>query len=138
MQLTIDTGSHNTDILLLCSTLESNEDTGSQGKDRQRGIHTLAMGSVSPYPDSLGPPLLSTARTPPKAVGDLNVKHVVLGDLLFKTWYPSLYPEELVSRDLERLYVCHGCFKYSKELMPFLAHVVRTSRVVLGSEFPVR
>lgn len=96
------------------------------------------MGSASPYSDSLGPPLLSTARTPPKAIGDLNVKHVVLGDLLFKTWYPSFYPEELVSRDLERLYVCQGCFKYSKELIPFLAHVVRTSRVILRSDCLVR
>lgn len=96
------------------------------------------MGSASPYSDSLGPPLLSTARTPPRAVRDLNVKHVVLGDVLFKTWYPSFYPEELVSRDLDRLHVCDGCFKYSKELMPFLAHVVRTSRVMLGSEYLVR
>ena len=85
------------------------------------------MGSASPYSDSLGPPLLSTARTLPKAIGDLNVQHVVLGDILFKTWYPSFYPEELVGRELERLYVCQECFKYSKELMPFLAHVVRTS-----------
>jgi len=56
-----------------------------------------------------------------------NVVNVVLGDLLIKPWYPSFYPEELVGRKTERLYVCQWCFKYSKELMPFLGHVVRLS-----------
>ncbi|KAK7513051.1 acyl-CoA N-acyltransferase [Phyllosticta citriasiana] len=51
-----------------------------------------------------------------------NVIHVVLGDLLIKPWYPSFYPEELVGRRIERLYVCQWCFKYSKELIPFLGH----------------
>lgn len=68
---------------------------------------------------------LSSAQTPPKPIADLNVQHVVLGELLFKTWYPSLYPEEIVGRELERLYVCQWCFKYSKELITFLAHTVR-------------
>ncbi|EOD45984.1 moz sas family protein [Neofusicoccum parvum] len=51
-----------------------------------------------------------------------NVLNVVLGDLLVKPWYPSFYPEELVGRRVERLYVCQWCFKYSKELIPFLGH----------------
>ncbi|KAK8242541.1 acyl-CoA N-acyltransferase [Phyllosticta capitalensis] len=51
-----------------------------------------------------------------------NVINVVLGDLLIKPWYPSFYPEELVGRKIERLYVCQWCFKYSKELIPFLGH----------------
>lgn len=54
-----------------------------------------------------------------------NVLNVVLGDLLVKPWYPSFYPEELVGRRVERLYVCQWCFKYSKELIPFLGHTVR-------------
>lgn len=53
-----------------------------------------------------------------------NVLNVVLGDLLVKPWYPSFYPEELVGRRVERLYVCQWCFKYSKELIPFLGHTV--------------
>lgn len=53
-----------------------------------------------------------------------NVINVVLGDLLIKPWYPSFYPEELVGRKIERLYVCQWCFKYSKELIPFLGHTV--------------
>ncbi|MCJ1359858.1 MAG: hypothetical protein MMC33_009861 [Icmadophila ericetorum] len=51
-----------------------------------------------------------------------NVQNVVLGDVLFKTWYPSFYPEELVGKDVERLYVCRWCFKYCKDLAPYIAH----------------
>jgi MYST family zinc finger domain len=61
-----------------------------------------------------------------------NIQNVVLGDVLFKTWYPSFYPEDLVSdsrTETERLYVCRWCFKYSKEIMPYMAHVVRDIRV---------
>ncbi|KAL8706226.1 MAG: hypothetical protein Q9201_000732 [Fulgogasparrea decipioides] len=61
-------------------------------------------------------------RTPLPKAANLNVQHVVLGDILFKTWYPSSYPEDLVGRDLDRLYVCQRCFKYCRDLVPFLAH----------------
>ncbi|MCJ1402053.1 hypothetical protein MMC11_005272 [Xylographa trunciseda] len=63
----------------------------------------------------------SAAATPLKAAR--NVLNVVLGDILFPTWYPSFYPEELVGKDTDRLYVCQSCFKYTKEAVPFLAHV---------------
>ncbi|GAB7348358.1 hypothetical protein MBLNU459_g6800t1 [Dothideomycetes sp. NU459] len=52
-----------------------------------------------------------------------NVLNVVLGNLLVKPWYPSFYPEDLVGRKVDRLYVCQWCFRYSKELMPYLAHM---------------
>ncbi|PSK46369.1 hypothetical protein B9Z65_5337 [Elsinoe australis] len=52
-----------------------------------------------------------------------NVMSVVLGDLLIKPWYPSFYPQELIGNKVERLYVCQWCFRYSKELMPFVAHM---------------
>ncbi|MCJ1253981.1 hypothetical protein MMC24_001795 [Lignoscripta atroalba] len=60
-----------------------------------------------------------------------NVLNVVLGDILFKTWYPSFYPEELVGREIERLYVCQWCFKYTKEGPPFGAHVLFTQNLSL-------
>ena len=63
---------------------------------------------------------------------DLNIRNVVLGDILFRTWYPSFYPEEIVGRLLDRLYVCQWCFRYSKELMPYLAHTVRTFALILS------
>jgi hypothetical protein len=64
-------------------------------------------------------------RTKNKAPVDPNVLEVVFGSLLIKPWYPSFYPEELVGRRIERLNVCQWCFKYTKELLPFLGHLVR-------------
>ncbi|KAF2807893.1 histone acetyltransferase, MYST family [Mytilinidion resinicola] len=55
---------------------------------------------------------------------DPNVHNAVLGSLLIKPWYPSFYPEELVGREVERLYICQWCFKYSKDLInEFLGHL---------------
>lgn len=54
--------------------------------------------------------------------GDRNVKNVVLGDLLFKPWYQSIYPEDLVPKDAEHLYVCGWCFRYSGDKGAFAAH----------------
>ncbi|MCJ1387912.1 hypothetical protein MMC18_000755 [Xylographa bjoerkii] len=76
------------------------------------------MGSQSPVESSATP---SAAAPPLKAAR--NILNVVLGEILFPTWYPSFYPEELVGKDTDRLYVCPWCFKYSKEVVPFLAHV---------------
>lgn len=69
-------------------------------------------------------PHLSPSKPPPlKAVADRNVRYVVLGDFLFKAWYPSYYPEELVGKEVDKLYVCQWCFKYTKDIIPFLGHV---------------
>ena len=83
------------------------------------------MGSISVSTNALASPL--AAHRNKEKPADLNVRNVVLGDILFKTWYPSFYPEELVGRELERLFVCQWCFRYSKDLMPYLAHTVRAS-----------
>ena len=53
-----------------------------------------------------------------------NVLSVVLGDTLFKTWYPSFYPEDTVGREIDRLYVCRWCFKYTPDSAAFVAHTV--------------
>ncbi|KAF2274813.1 uncharacterized protein EI97DRAFT_401301 [Westerdykella ornata] len=74
-----------------------------------------ATTSASSHPTS------TAARKKPTT--EPNVKEVVFGNLLIKPWYPSFYPEELVGRTVERLYVCQWCFKYSRELMGFLGHV---------------
>jgi hypothetical protein len=68
----------------------------------------------------------SAVKTPQKPSVTPNVLEVVFGSLLIKPWYPSFYPEELVGRKVERLYVCQWCFKYSKELMGYLGHLVCT------------
>ena len=84
------------------------------------------MGSLSvSTANALASPLVTHHLNQDKPADLLNVRNVVLGDILFKTWYPSFYPEELIGRETERLFVCQWCFKYSKDLMPYLAHTVR-------------
>ncbi|KAL8760544.1 MAG: hypothetical protein Q9184_003271 [Pyrenodesmia sp. 2 TL-2023] len=63
----------------------------------------------------------SKSSPSPKSAGH-KVQQVVLGDIVFGTWYLSFYPEEIVGRDVDRLYVCQWCFKYCREVVPFLAH----------------
>lgn len=53
---------------------------------------------------------------------DRSINNVVLGDLLFKPWYQSIYPEDLVAKDAERLYVCRWCFRYSVDSHAFAKH----------------
>ena len=68
----------------------------------------------------------NTTYSPAKrTLPELNILNVVLGNLLIKPWYPSFYPKELVGQRTERLYVCQWCFKYSKELVPYVSHLVR-------------
>ncbi|KAK4194789.1 putative histone acetyltransferase [Triangularia verruculosa] len=57
---------------------------------------------------------------------DRNIDKVVLGDICFKTWYPSYFGKEVLDNGpgiLDRLYVCPCCFKYSKELVSWWEHV---------------
>ncbi|KAF1810901.1 hypothetical protein P152DRAFT_460192 [Eremomyces bilateralis CBS 781.70] len=53
---------------------------------------------------------------------DPNVLDVFLGNLHIKPWFASFYPEELVGPRTEKLFVCPHCFKYVREVMPFLGH----------------
>ncbi|KAI8939000.1 hypothetical protein NX059_004844 [Plenodomus lindquistii] len=65
----------------------------------------------------------STPKPTQKPPTGPNVLEVVFGSLLIKPWYPSFYPEDLVGRRVERLYVCQWCFRYTKELVGFLGHL---------------
>ena len=81
----------------------------------------------SPLRHSLHSNVRADFGTAKKSGADRNVLKVVRGDLLFDTWYGSFYPDELVGgakSEVDRLYVCRWCFKYSRELMPYMAHVV--------------
>ncbi|KAL4956475.1 acyl-CoA N-acyltransferase [Aspergillus filifer] len=51
-----------------------------------------------------------------------NVQHVVLGNLSFQTWYQSIYPEELVSKDTDTLFVCRWCFRYACDIDTHARH----------------
>ncbi|PFH58764.1 hypothetical protein XA68_13226 [Ophiocordyceps unilateralis] len=89
---------------------------------------------------------------------DRNIDKVVLGNLCFRTWYPSHYgkdvlgesssaqtttPSSSIKRDgrpmLDRLYVCPCCFKYAKELVAWRRHVrlCEARRHVPGSKIYV-
>ncbi|KAL2835002.1 acyl-CoA N-acyltransferase [Aspergillus cavernicola] len=52
-----------------------------------------------------------------------NVQHVILGTLRFQTWYQSIYPEDLVSKDTDTLYVCRWCFRYACDVNTHAGHI---------------
>ncbi|KAK8206821.1 SAS complex subunit [Zalaria obscura] len=53
-----------------------------------------------------------------------RVVNVILGNLQIKPWYPSFYSDSIAGESpIERLYVCQWCFRYSRELMPYLGHL---------------
>ncbi|KAJ4862018.1 MOZ/SAS family domain-containing protein [Trichoderma breve] len=68
------------------------------------------------------PPTLPVSDRPPPRT-DRNIDKVVLGNLCFRTWYPSYYGKEVLGATSERLYVCPSCFKYAKELVAWWGHV---------------
>lgn len=82
---------------------------------------------------------MAPSQKPAKAAAaaSRNILNVVLGDTLFETWYPSFYPEELVGRETERLFVCRWCFRYAKEVVGFLTHTVRVLLGFYGKEVEV-
>ncbi|KAL1959787.1 hypothetical protein VTO42DRAFT_932 [Malbranchea cinnamomea] len=67
----------------------------------------------------------SSRRSPKSNDLDRQVKQVVLGNLLFQTWFDSLYPEELVKKGTELLYVCRWCFRYSCDAVAYTGHIRR-------------
>ena len=55
-----------------------------------------------------------------------NILEVVLGNWWVRPSSPSFYPEELVGKRCDRLYVCQWCFKYTKDVVVdrYLRHMV--------------
>lgn len=68
----------------------------------------------------------ASSHHPPKTNNtDRNVKQVVLGDILFQTWFDSQYPEELVKRGTEILFVCGSCFRYTCDKAALTCHATQ-------------
>lgn len=119
---------------------------------KENGSASSRRGAARPSQtvDAKAPPQTSPpteTKQPPTA--DRNIDKVVLGDICFKTWYPSYYGKDVLGdttraangaaagatgksskkgeRDAEptlsRLYVCPCCFKYSKEIVLWWEHV---------------
>lgn len=88
------------------------------------------MPSAAARRMSISPSVASTATTKP-STAERNIDNVVLGNIMFRAWYPSYHVKEIIGKEvvdgkkemLERLYVCNHCFKYSKELMNWVGHV---------------
>ncbi|KAI1917431.1 SAS complex subunit [Ophidiomyces ophidiicola] len=68
------------------------------------------------------PPTSSRHVRKPPSAGS-KVEQVIFGNLCFKTWYDALYPEELVSKDTETLYVCSWCFRYTCDRTAYVGHM---------------
>jgi hypothetical protein len=61
-----------------------------------------------------------------------NIDNVVFGDVIFKSWYPSWYPKEIIGEKalsgdgkcivVQTLYVCRRCFAYSKVAEDWMKH----------------
>ncbi|KAF2457579.1 acyl-CoA N-acyltransferase [Lineolata rhizophorae] len=93
----------------------------AQQQQQQQQKHQQALAQSSPAARTTA---AKAAAAGSAVVGaEPNVQSVVLGDMLIRAWYPSFYPEELVDARTERLYTCPWCFRYSKELMPYLGHM---------------
>jgi MYST family zinc finger domain len=100
------------------------------------GTDTLPYRMASPTAHKRVPSLSaqnspSSARIVPSSTTGLqrNVKEVILTDLRFDTWYSSFYPEDLVGRVCERLFVCKWCFRYSRDGAAFAQHTSVSSRM---------
>jgi hypothetical protein len=94
----------------------------------EQATYRVQFSSMAPDAATLnGTPTTPALQTPQKPSVTPNVLEVVFGSLLIQPWYPSFYPEELVGRKVDRLYVCQWCFKYSKELIGFLGHLVSST-----------
>lgn len=72
-----------------------------------------------------------------------NIDNVVFGDRMFKAWYPSWYPKEIIGEKalsdakavgivVQTLYVCKKCFGYGKEVHEWVKHCERCQREVPG------
>ncbi|KAG9243628.1 histone acetyltransferase [Calycina marina] len=74
-----------------------------------------------------------------KLAHERNVKEVALGDLLFDTWYPSWFPDEVIP-DKQRgkgivqttMYVCKWCFAYHRDPEIWAQHYSNCPRATSG------
>jgi hypothetical protein len=71
-----------------------------------------------------------------------NIDSVVFGDVMFKAWYPSWYPKEIIGEKgldgkgtgivVQKLYVCKKCFGYGKEVHEWARHCQLCQKEIPG------
>lgn len=59
-----------------------------------------------------------------KKTGEVLVKEVILGNMAMTPAHGANYPVELVGKDVEKLYVCEFCFKYTDDVAKIVGHSV--------------
>ena len=76
--------------------------------------------------DSANPLTSEEAKAAEAEAKKNHVYEVVFGSLLLKPRErcDAQYPSDFLGQNTDRLYVCQWCFKYTKELVPFLQHLV--------------
>ena len=73
-----------------------------------------------------------------------NIDTVVFGDRMFRAWYPSWYPKEIIGEKalsdakavgivVQTLYVCSRCFGYGKEVHEWAKHCQSCLKEVPGA-----
>jgi hypothetical protein len=91
--------------------------------------------STAHFPASHG---VDSHSLPPERIDrektlERNIDNVVFGDVMFKSWYPSWYPKEIIGEKaltgdgkgivVQTLYVCKRCFAYSKVAEDWVRHL---------------
>jgi hypothetical protein len=73
-----------------------------------------------------------------------NIDNVVFGDVMFKSWYPSWYPKEIIGEKalnggdkgvgitVPTLYVCKRCFGYARIVEDWVKHCRLCEKEVPG------
>ena len=74
-----------------------------------------------------------------------NIENVVFGDRMFRAWYPSWYPKEIIGEKalsdakavgivVQTLYVCRKCFGYAKEVHEWAKHCQQCKKEIPGTK----
>ncbi|KAI5287491.1 hypothetical protein KEM54_005960 [Ascosphaera aggregata] len=81
---------------------------------------TAARRPKSKIPSKARSKRLATTAAPRR-----TLPYVVLGNVRFRTWFDNIYPEEIVPRDTDTIYVCQYCFRYTPCEDSFVIHLRR-------------
>lgn len=113
----------------------------SRSRRRSSHSHSYTQASES----SRGPQTESSDKKADKEKSlERNIDNVVFGDLMFKCWYPSWYPKEIIGEKalnggdkgvgitVPTLYVCKRCFAYSNIVEDWVKHCRLCKKSVPG------
>jgi hypothetical protein len=100
----------------------------------------IATSGQSPS-DSTAGRILPEKNNKEKSL-ERNIDNVVFGDVLFKSWYPSWYPKEIIGEKglvgdgkgivVQTLYVCKWCFGYGKNVEEWARHCRACEKATAG------